>query len=111
MLLPSVDVQVDVPLSPVLQDARQRKAVDKALVEKAVTIRIVESLPQVLDHALDLATSAESESVQADMTKYLLDRVAGKSVDRVQSTNINVNATFEEMEKRLNHLNFSDENA
>lgn len=106
MLLPSppADSLQEIPYAPLIQNASQRKAVDKALVEKAVTIRILDELPAVLDNALQLALTSESDSVRLDATKYLIDRVAGKTVDRVQSVSISATLSADQVKEKLNHL-------
>lgn len=105
MQLPPPDMLPSLP-HKMLLSASDARVVDKAIVDKAATLHILEKLPQILDNAYTLSSSAESESVQADMTKYLLDRVAGKPVERSQATSLNVNvvASADEVNKRLNNL-------
>jgi len=107
MLLPPLSSDLaPVEFSPLIASARAQKEIDKRLIDKAVTLRIVQELPAVLDNAMNLALNAESESTRLDATKYLLDRAAGKPVERSQSTNVNLNLLVpaDEVSQRLTHL-------
>lgn len=106
MLLPTPpsDLVAEIPYSPLIQNAKNCKAVDKALIEKGVTIRILSELPAILDNAINIALTSESDSVRLDATKYLIDRVAGKTVDRVQSVSVVANLTADQVKEKLNHL-------
>lgn len=101
---PPSDLVTEVSYAPLIQSARASKAVDKALVEKAVTIRILQELPAVLDNAINIALTSESDAVRLDATKYLIDRVAGKTVDRVQSLTLNATFTADQVKEKLSHL-------
>jgi hypothetical protein len=95
-----------VPLLPIIEDYRRMKALDRALLDKAVTIEIAKRLPGLTDNALRLAEQSDSDSVQADMTKYLIDRAAGKPMERSQSLSVNLNLKVspENVQSRLSHL-------
>lgn len=108
MLLPVPPSNLEeLPLSPLFESTKTRRDIDRALIEKATTLHIVEQLPAVLQNALDLSLTSESDSVRADMTKYLLDRVAGKAISRSEDKTLNVNLNYsrEEIADKLNHLN------
>lgn len=82
------------------------KAIDKAIVDRAVTARIIEILPDLLARAKEIALTSESDDSSLSALKYLIDRAAGKAVETVKHTGAitQIHTTPEEVRERLAHL-------
>lgn len=90
----------------VMASGKNAADLDKALVSKALMLRIAQDLPDFYEKLSAIAISAEHESDSVAALKLLLDRVAGKA-----SQDVNLNATLgvyqlsqEEIASRLSSL-------
>lgn len=94
------------PQEPLILGISASRKIDKALVDKAFTIKTIENLDAIFDTFMDILKNASSESARLDAAKYLTDRAAGKAVQVVENKGsvAHVLLSSDEVKQRLAHL-------
>lgn len=105
MLIPD-RIPAPLPEDDTLLTLSRAATLDKALINRALTREIVPHLPAIVDRLTDIATHAEKDSDALSASAYLLDRVAGKPTQQVETSGtLGLYAIpAEEVQARLAHL-------
>ena len=106
MHLPTTLAPPPIVPEPLILGVSASKNVDKFIIDKALTLKTLDSIDIFFARLSELALSSDSDSVSLDAIKYLLDRAAGKSAQQVAHSGAiaHVLVSADDVRERLAHL-------